>query len=75
MDYEWHWHHKIPWPKNEKDSYNNLTLILSDLHKLVYTKDKGTIDKYLVFLDLVSTQLNRVNLLRSMLGNTEILIS
>ena len=75
MDYEWHCHHKIPWLKNEDDSYNNLTLILSDVHKLVHAKDKGTIDKYLVLLDLDSTQLNRVNLLRDMVGNTEILIS
>lgn len=75
MDYEWHCHHKIPWLKNEDDSYNNLTLILSDVHKLVHAKDKGTIDKYLVLLDLDSTQLNRVNLLRNMVDNTEILIS
>lgn len=75
MDYDWHCHHKIPWSKTHDDTYKNLILILADVHKLIHATVSVTIQKYLNLLRLDGSQLDKVNKLRRLAGNTEIQIT
>ncbi|MDG4983874.1 group II intron reverse transcriptase/maturase [Lactococcus lactis] len=73
MDYEWHCHHKKMWSEMHDDSYKNLVLILSDVHRLIHATVETTILKYLNLLKLDKEQLGKLNQLRKLVGNTEIL--
>lgn len=72
LDEEWHCHHKKLWSESHDDSYKNLVLILSDVHKLIHATSDKTISKYLNLLKLDKTQLIKVNQLRKQVGNKEI---
>ena len=61
-------HHKTPRAKGGKDGYNNLVLILEDVHKLVHSTKKSTIDFYLGLLKLNDKQLKKLNHLRELAG-------
>ena len=65
---EIHCHHKTPRAKGGKDGYNNLVLILEDVHKLVHSTKKSTIDFYLGLLKLNDKQLKKLNHLRELAG-------
>ena len=52
----------------KKDGYNNLVLILEDVHKLVHSTKKSTIDFYLGLLKLNDKQLKKLNHLRELAG-------
>ena len=58
---EIHCHHKKPISKGGKDGYNNLVLILEDVHRLVHAKKEGTIARYLSLLKLNDKQLSKLN--------------
>lgn len=49
---EVHCHHKTPRKNGGKDNYQNLILVLPDVHKLIHAKREQTILKYLKILDL-----------------------
>ena len=51
-----------------KDGYNNLVLILEDVHRLLHSTKKSTIDFYLGLLKLNDKQLNKRNQLRELAG-------
>ena len=72
LDESWHCHHKKLWSETHDDSYKNLVLILSDVHKLVHATIEETIQKYLELLKLDKEQLVKVNQLRRYVGNKEI---
>lgn len=61
---EVHCHHKTPRGNGGKDNYQNLILVLPDVHKLIHAKREQTILKYLKILDLNNEQLEKVNKLR-----------
>lgn len=69
---EIHCHHKIPREKGGMDNYQNLMLILNEVHKLIHAKTEETIRKYLRMLKLTTQQLAKVNKYRKMAGNEPI---
>ena len=62
-------HHKIPKEKGGTDEYKNLVWIKTDVHKLIHSTKKETIEKYLSILVLDEKGLKRVNSLRKRVGN------
>lgn len=64
--HEIHCHHKRPVTLGGDDSYENLTLICADIHKLVHSVKPETIQKLLDSLHLTPYQLGRVNNLRKL---------
>ena len=65
---EIHCHHKIPKSKGGNDGYNNLVLILEDVHRLIHSTKKSTIDVHLSLLMLNDKQLKKLNQLRKTAG-------
>lgn len=61
---EIHCHHKIPRNKGGTDKYNNLCLVLDDVHILIHATDENTINKYLNLLKLNAAQIKKLNNLR-----------
>lgn len=71
---EIHCHHKHPKEKGGGDEYANLTLVLETVHKLIHSKNKETINKYLKIINLTLYELEKVNKLREMAGNDKIVV-
>jgi 5-methylcytosine-specific restriction endonuclease McrA len=71
---EVHCHHKIPREFGGKDNYQNLILILPDVHRLIHAAREDTIQQYLSVLKLSSKQLEKVNKLRNDAGRNAIII-
>lgn len=69
---EIHCHHKTPRSKGGKDNYQNLTLILESVHKLIHAKNAETIDRYLTIIKPNLEQLEKINKLRTLAGLQEI---
>ena len=61
---EVHCHHKKPLKLGGKDNYQNLTLVLPEVHRLIHAKKEETIQKYLKMLNLNKEQIEKVNSLR-----------
>ncbi|MCS0824752.1 group II intron reverse transcriptase/maturase [Cytobacillus firmus] len=59
-----HCHHITPKKYGGDDSYQNLTIIHKDLHKLVHMKDEGKIIPLLKSYDLNNEQISKLNKLR-----------
>ena len=62
-------HHKKPKELGGKDEYNNLTFVLKDVHKLIHAVAIEIIEKYKIILNLDEVCLERLNKLRSKVGN------
>ena len=62
--HEIHCHHKNPVALGGDDSYENLTLICVDVHKLIHATKPETIQKLIETLHLTPYQFERVNKLR-----------
>ena len=72
---EIHCHHKVMKSKvtnGTADRYENLVLVLEDVHRLIHATDEETIQKYLGKLNLDQEQLQKLNKLREIAGNNEI---
>lgn len=69
---EIHCHHKTPKEHGGTDKYQNLSLVLNDVHKLIHAKKVDTINKYLNLLQLTKPQLAKLNKYREMAGNEPI---
>ena len=54
------------------DSYNNLCFVIADVHKLIHATRSETIEKYLKKLNLSKEALRKLNKLRTMVGNCNI---
>lgn len=67
-----HCHHKIPHSKGGTDKYENLTLILPPVHRLIHATDPDTIKKYLGMLKLNRGQIRKLNELRCLAGYDKI---
>lgn len=66
-------HHKIPRLEGGSDEYNNLIIIKKDIHKLIHSTQNETINKYLKILNLDKQAMEKLNKLREMVGNFEIM--
>ncbi len=69
---EIHCHHKTPRSNGGKDGYNNLVLTLEDVHRLIHSTKKNTIDFYMKLLKLDDKQLEKLNSFRKLAGLTAI---
>ncbi|REJ05058.1 group II intron reverse transcriptase/maturase [Halobacillus trueperi] len=67
-----HCHHKIPWHKTRDDSYQNLTLIKSEVHKLVHATKTTIIRTLLKSLNLNKKAIEKLDKLRVLVGNNRI---
>ncbi len=67
-----HCHHKTPKVSGGKDNYQNLIIVLNDVHSLIHATAQPTINKYLSLLNLSKKQLSKVNQLRIEAGNQPI---
>ena len=65
-------HHKKPKELDGKDEYKNLTFVLKDVHKLIHAVAIEIIEKYKIILNLDEISLERLNKLRSKVGNCTI---
>jgi group II intron reverse transcriptase/maturase len=66
-------HHKQPKEVGGTDDYGNLVWIKSDVHKLIHATTLVTIEKCMQILRLDKKALQRVNSLRKLAGNSEII--
>ncbi len=69
---EIHCHHKFPKNKGGTDNYDNLILILTDIHKLVHAINEEVIRKYKQSLKLKNEQIVKINKLRTYMELKEI---
>lgn len=69
---EIHCHHKTPKSLGGSDKYNNLTLVLKDIHRLIHAKQPDTIRKYLEICKLNKDEIARINNLRKQAGRDPI---
>ena len=67
-----HCHHIIPKQNGGSDKYENLVLVLPQVHRLIHATDKDTIEKYLLLLEMDKSQLARLNKYRELAGNRPI---
>ena len=65
-------HHKIPKYLGGTDKYDNLVWISSDVHKLIHATKLETVEKYLNILNLSDKEINKINSLRKLVGNSVI---
>lgn len=65
-------HHKKPKCMGGTDEYSNLCLVKYDIHKLIHATKMDTIQKYLLKLKLSETELQKLNKLRTLVGNCKI---
>ena len=63
-----HCHHKLPKHMGGKDNYQNLIIVLADVHILIHATEQETIDRYLSLIKLNKNQLSKINKLRSEAG-------
>lgn len=63
---EVHCHHKKPRAKGGTDKYQNLVLVLPEVHRLIHAVKQETIDQYLNLLKLTKDQIKKINNLRKM---------
>ena len=66
-------HHKNPYHICKDDSYSNLMLISSISHRLVHATKIETINKYMNLLRPNKSQIEKINRLRELVGNKNII--
>ncbi|MEB7773587.1 group II intron reverse transcriptase/maturase [Kurthia gibsonii] len=70
---ELHCHHINPFHTTKDDSYNNLTIVREDIHRLIHATNSTTINDILSNINLKNEQLKKLNNLRVKVGNNEII--
>ncbi len=65
-------HHKKLKSKNGTDEYSNLVWLCTEAHKLVHATQKDVINKYLNRIKIDKKGLKRFNVLRRLVGNSDI---
>ena len=68
-------HHKKPKEHGGTDEYKNLVWLSADVHKLVHATQQRTIDRYLQRLQLNAQALKKLNTLRKLSKNSEIIVT
>ena len=69
-----HCHHKLPKQCGGTDRYDNLVLLLPQVHRLIHAADEITIRKYLELLKLDKTQILKLNKYRELAKNNPITV-
>lgn len=69
-----HCHHKLPKQYGGTDRYDNLVLVLPQVHRLIHAIDEITIRKYLELLKLDKTQITKLNKYRELAKNHPITV-
>ena len=69
-----HCHHKLPKQYGGTDRYDNLVLLLPQVHRLIHAADEITIRKYLEVLKLDKTQILKLNKYRELAKNNPITV-
>ena len=69
---EIHCHHKKPISQGGTDEYKNLIIVHIDVHKLIHATKPETIQVYLDKIKPNKFQLDKINKLRMLVGNTAI---
>lgn len=69
-----HCHHKLPKQYGGTDKYDNLVLVLTQVHRLIHATDEITIGKYLELLKLDKTQIKKLNQYRELAKNNPITV-
>ena len=69
---EIHCHHKKPLSQGGTDEYKNLIIVHIDIHKLIHATKPETIQAYLDKIKPDKSQLDKINKLRMLAGNTAI---
>lgn len=64
-----HCHHKLPKQLGGTDEYENLVLVLPQVHRLIHATDEDTINKYLNLLNLDKAQIGKLNKYREKAKN------
>lgn len=64
-----HCHHKLPKQFGGTDKYENLVLVLPQVHRLIHATDSDTIEKYLNLLNLDKAQIDKLNRYREKAKN------
>lgn len=64
-----HCHHKLPKQFGGTDKYENLVLVLPQVHRLIHAADEDTIKKYLNLLNLDKAQISKLNRYREKAKN------
>lgn len=67
-----HCHHKIPRSKNGTDKYQNLILLIDEIHLLIHTNKGETQRRILRKFNIDKSMLNKINDLRNLVGNYNI---
>ena len=62
-------HHTIPKYRNGTDEYKNLIFVTSKVHALIHIRAEETIKKYMGELKLTTEMIEKINKLRSLVGN------
>ena len=70
-----HCHHKIPKCRGGTDNYQNLIIVHKDIHCLIHAVKDDVINKYLSKLKLTISQISKINQLRKIVLNNEIVIN
>lgn len=63
-----HCHHKTPRSKGGTDRYEDLALVLKNIHRLIHAVEKEVISKYMGLCKLDKKQLEKLNQYRSIAG-------
>ena len=69
-----HCHHKLPKQYGGTDKYDNLVLVLPQIHRLIHATDEITIGKYLRLLNLDKAQITKLNKCRELARNNPITV-
>lgn len=69
---EIHCHHKKPLSQGGTDEYKNLIIVHIDVHKLIHATKPETVQAYLNKIKPDKSQLDKINKLRVLAGNTAI---
>lgn len=69
-----HCHHKLPKQYGGTDKYDNLVLVLPQVHRLIHATDEITIGKYLELLNPDKAQIARLNKYRELAKNKPITV-
>ena len=67
-----HCHHKTPYYKTKDDSYSNLVLVTTDVHRLLHATKSETIKAYMDMIGPDKKQIAKINRLRKMLDLPDI---
>jgi hypothetical protein len=67
-----HCHHIIPRWRGGTDAYNNLTLVLEPIHKLIHATDESIITNYITLFNLNKLQMSKLNDFRIKAGLEEL---